>query len=175
MDNTTEFSIDSILEEYLNNKNVLNEALELISSCRLTNPKRWAKEPMVISLATAFDWDLGSRGFDYWETLDNGFDTFKFKKMLSNFKTNTDISGFIELMNPNLVKFLISQNCLPNYIINCVNFIEEYGATHLDPPLDITTHLRQVRDIINAFRCSKTPEGTNFWRTVNEAFVNWRG
>lgn len=176
MDNTTEFSIDPIVEEYLQIQNSFNEALELIIICRQNDPTRWAKTNIITSLNTAFDWDLSSKGFDYWSELDSKFETFKLKKCLEQIKINQDISRFIDIMHPALVKFLVSQNCLPNYIINCINFIEKYGATHLEPPIeDPIVHLRQVRDIINAFRCSQTPEGVEFWRHINEAFVTWKG
>ena len=56
-----------------------------------------------------------------------------------------------------------------------IAFIEKYGATHIDPPLTIEQHLKNVRDILNAFRCSEAPEGKEFWRDVNEVFINWKG
>ena len=172
---TNDFTIDTLLAEYLASKNLLEEVVDLITTCRKNNPKRWAKTDEIKALNTAFDWEMPNRGFEFWEEVHSGVGSFIIKKKLESIKTDKDVSGFVELMHPKLIEFLLSQNCLPNYIINCITFIEKYGATHIDPPLTIEQHLKNVRDILNAFRCSETPEGKEFWRDVNEVFINWQG
>lgn len=158
-----------ILEEYLTSLNLLDEVKTLIDLSIKQNEKKW-KQPEITELNLAFDWDLPNRGFDFWDKINSEFSTFRWTKQLKEFSKSKDISPYISLVHPPLAQFLIANNCLPQYIINCVTFISEYG-NYLESPTTVEEHIRSRRDIINAFRCSTTPEGKEFWRDINEKFI----
>ena len=173
--NNTEFQLSEILTEYLQSIGLYDEVISLITTCRENNPKRWAKTKDINALNTAFDWDMPNRGFDFWEGIHTNLTAFILQKKLAAIKIDQNVSEFVNLMHPKLVEFLLQYDCLSNFIINCINFVEKYGKEFVSPPPTIESHLTNVRDILNAFRFSETPEGTDFWKDITEKFVSWRG
>ena len=165
-----EIKFNPILEEYLDSLNIKEEVVEYIKQSREANPKKWDKYDQIDALNLAFDWGKSKRGFEYFEDVFSKFDTFKYKKQFASLKLDENIADLVALLHPNLAKFLITENCIVQYTQNCVNFILQHNDD-LEKSLTIEEHLKSVRDILNAFWCSQTPEGVEFWKAKNEAFM----
>ena len=170
-----EIKFKPFLEEYLVDAKLLDEVRELITLSRTNNPKKWDKFDEIEVLNTAFDWELGDRGFEFWEEVHLNFGNFAFKKKLAAIKLSGDFTAYADIMHPTLVKFLIEKDCLGNYITNCITFIQKYSPDLIETPITVEDHLKSVRDLLNAFRFSETPEGKDFWKVINEQFVVWKG
>ena len=158
----------SLLEEYLIDLKLLEEVKTLVNLSIEQNAKKWTPTKPIEALNIAFDWDLSKQGFEFWEKLDSEFRDYEYIKKLKTLDIPAQYISIVPKMNKDLIGFLLSKNCLKEFLNNCATFIDTM-TDFLETPITLEQHLLKVSDIVNSFMVNKTPEGIEFWKEIHKA------